>query len=146
MPVEEGNIFGSYAAGGVDLYYYGSQGKQVIAGNTFGVDINGKSFGVGQNTKVVHHFNHDPTCEVRVDPARWHANHARCHRRNRAHLWHCAVACCDGAVRVHCRTDGHVHDVYGHGESELVLSSYRRVGDRPNFTVLGCLHNALSGL
>jgi len=62
---DEGNVFGSYAGGGVDIYYYGSQGRDTIAGNTFGVDIHGKSFGVGQLTKLVHHFNHDDTCQVR---------------------------------------------------------------------------------
>jgi len=56
---DEGNLFGSYASGGVGIYYYGSQGNSVIAGNTFGVDINGNSFGVGQSTKLVHHFNRD---------------------------------------------------------------------------------------
>jgi hypothetical protein len=62
---DEGNLFGSYANGGVDIYYYGGQGKTVIAGNTFGVDINGNSFNVGQSSLLVHHFNHDATCEVR---------------------------------------------------------------------------------
>ena len=62
---DEGNIFGSYQNGGVDIYYYGSQARNTIAGNGFGVDINGKSFGVGQQTKLVHHFNHDATCQVR---------------------------------------------------------------------------------
>ena len=55
---DEGNIFGSYQNGGVGIYYYGSQARTTIAGNSFGVDINGKSFGVGQQTKLVHHFNH----------------------------------------------------------------------------------------
>jgi hypothetical protein len=62
---DEGNVFGSYKNGGDDIYYYGSQGVTVVAGNTFGVDIHGKSFGVGQMTKIVHHFNHDATCQVR---------------------------------------------------------------------------------
>ncbi len=54
---EEGNLFGSYTKGGVDIYYYGSQANTVFAGNTFGMDIHGKSFGVGQATKLVHHFS-----------------------------------------------------------------------------------------
>lgn len=29
------------------------------------MDIHGNSFGVGQNTTLVHHFNHDSTCAVR---------------------------------------------------------------------------------
>ena len=62
---DEGNVFGSYANTGRDIYYYGSQGSTVIAGNTFGVDIHGKSFGIGQATTLVHHFNHDSTCAVR---------------------------------------------------------------------------------
>ncbi len=62
---DEGNIFGSYQNGGVDIYYYGSQARNTIAGNGFGVNINGTSFGVGQQTKLVHHFNHDATCQVR---------------------------------------------------------------------------------
>jgi len=56
---DEGNLFGSYQVGGLSVYFYGSQGKTVIAGNTFGVDIHGNSFGVGQDTKLVHHFNRD---------------------------------------------------------------------------------------
>ena len=56
---DEGNLFGAYASGGLDVYFYGSQGTTVIAGNTFGVDIHGVSFGVGQVTKLVHHFNRD---------------------------------------------------------------------------------------
>lgn len=56
---DEGNLFGSYTSPGIDVYYYGSQGNTVIAGNTFGVDIHGTSFGVGQNTRLVHHFNRD---------------------------------------------------------------------------------------
>jgi hypothetical protein len=63
---DEGNLFGSYANNGYVVYYYGSQGRTVIAGNTFGLDINGKSFGVGQSTRLVHHFNHDATCQVRI--------------------------------------------------------------------------------
>ncbi len=54
---DEGNVFGSYAQGGDVIYYYGSQADSVIAGNTFGVDIHGNSFGVGQLTKIVHHFS-----------------------------------------------------------------------------------------
>lgn len=54
---DEGNVFGSYANGGDVLYYYGSQADTVIAGNTFGMDIHGNSFGVGQQTKLVHHFS-----------------------------------------------------------------------------------------
>ena len=54
---DEGNIFGSYAGGGIGIYYYGSQTNTIIAGNSFGVDVSGKSFGVGQQTKIVHHFN-----------------------------------------------------------------------------------------
>jgi hypothetical protein len=50
----EGNVFGSYTNGGIDIYYYGSQAGTVIAGNTFGVDIHGKSFGVGQQTTLIH--------------------------------------------------------------------------------------------
>jgi hypothetical protein len=53
----EGNVFGSYTNGGIGIYYYSSQANTVIAGNTFGVDIHGKSFGVGQLTKLVHHFS-----------------------------------------------------------------------------------------
>jgi hypothetical protein len=62
---DEGNVFGSFANDFEDatIEYYGSQGTTVIAGNTFGVDIHGNSFGVGQNTKLVHHFNN--TCAVR---------------------------------------------------------------------------------
>jgi len=64
---DESNVFGSFANSSEDavIEYYGSQGTTVIAGNTFGVDIHGNSFGVGQNTKLVHHFNHDSTCAVR---------------------------------------------------------------------------------
>ncbi|HEV2391282.1 MAG TPA: hypothetical protein VG146_02860 [Verrucomicrobiae bacterium] len=62
---DEGNLFGSYASSGIDVYFYGSQGKTVIAGNSFGVDIHGNSFGAGQLTKLVHHFDHDDTCEAR---------------------------------------------------------------------------------
>jgi hypothetical protein len=64
---DERNVFGSFANDVEDaaIEYYGSQGTTVIAGNTFGVDIHGNSFGVGQNTKLVHHFNHDSTCAVR---------------------------------------------------------------------------------
>jgi hypothetical protein len=54
---DEGNIFGSYEKGGLGIYYYGSQANTVIAGNSFGVDIHGKSFGVGQLSKIAHHFN-----------------------------------------------------------------------------------------
>jgi hypothetical protein len=53
----EGNVFGSYTNGGIGIYYYGSQAGTIIAGNTFGMDIHGKSFGVGQMTTLVHHFN-----------------------------------------------------------------------------------------
>ena len=53
----EGNVFGSYTNGGIGIYFYGSQAGTIIAGNTFGMDIHGKSFGVGQQTKLVHHFN-----------------------------------------------------------------------------------------
>ena len=53
---DEGNLFGSYANAGIDVYYYGSQGNTIFAGNTFGADIHGNSFGVGQNTHLVHHF------------------------------------------------------------------------------------------
>src|ERR1035437_6070155 len=62
---DEGNVFGSFANAleAAVIYYYGSQGTTVIAGNTFGVDIHGNSFGVGQNTKLVHHFNN--ICAVR---------------------------------------------------------------------------------
>jgi hypothetical protein len=56
---DEGNLFGAYQGGGLDIYYYGSQGTTVIAGNTFGVDIHGNTFNVGQVTKLVHHFNRD---------------------------------------------------------------------------------------
>ena len=56
---DEGNVFGSYAAGGIDVYFYGSQGNSIYAGNTFGVDIHGNSFGVGTMTRLVHHFNRD---------------------------------------------------------------------------------------
>jgi hypothetical protein len=62
---DEGNLFGSYAAGGLDIYYYGSQQRTAVAGNTFGVDIHGNSFNVGQFTKLVHHFNSDATCQIR---------------------------------------------------------------------------------
>jgi len=53
----EGNVFGSYTNGGLVIDYYGSQANTVIAGNTFGVDIHGKSFGVGQLTELVDHFS-----------------------------------------------------------------------------------------
>lgn len=53
----EGNVFGSYTNGGLVIDYYGSQANTVIAGNTFGIDIHGKSFGIGQLTKLVDHFN-----------------------------------------------------------------------------------------
>jgi hypothetical protein len=55
--VNEGNVFGSYTNGGLCIDYYGSQGGTIIAGNTFGMDIHGKSFGVGQQTELVDHFN-----------------------------------------------------------------------------------------
>jgi hypothetical protein len=56
---DEGNLFGSYSISGIVIDFYGSQGNTVVAGNTFGVDIHGNSFGVGQFTKLVHHFNSD---------------------------------------------------------------------------------------
>jgi hypothetical protein len=65
---DEGNIFGSYAQAGETaiIYFFGTQGNVVIAGNTFGLDINGSSFGPNQaNTVLVHRFSSDPTCEVR---------------------------------------------------------------------------------
>jgi len=66
--VNEGNVFGGWStAGTIDyaIYYYGSQASTVIAGNYFGVDVNGKSFGVGQNTRMVHHWVTSSTCQVR---------------------------------------------------------------------------------
>ena len=62
---DEGNLFGSYQNGGLAIDYYGFQGETIIAGNTFGVDINGHSFGVGQNTRLVHHFINSSTVRVR---------------------------------------------------------------------------------
>jgi hypothetical protein len=65
---DEGNIFGKYSAGDADLEFYSSQGNMVFAGNTFGADINGKSFETGllyPANKVVHKFNTDSTCQVR---------------------------------------------------------------------------------
>ncbi len=65
---DEGNVFGSYAQAGewAIIYFFGTQGNIVIAGNTFGVDINGKSFGPNQaNTVLVYKFSSDATCEVR---------------------------------------------------------------------------------
>lgn len=65
---DEGNIFGKYSNGDADLEFYSSQGSRVIAGNTFGADINGKSLEAGQvnsANKVVHHFNNDTTSTVR---------------------------------------------------------------------------------
>jgi hypothetical protein len=56
---DEGNLFGSYAINSRVIYFYGSQGNTVIAGNTFGMDIHSNSFGVGQFTTLVHHFNRD---------------------------------------------------------------------------------------
>jgi hypothetical protein len=56
---DEGNQFGSYANGGTDFNFYHSQGKMVIAGNTFGVDIHSNSFGVGQLTLLVDSFNNN---------------------------------------------------------------------------------------
>jgi hypothetical protein len=53
----EGNVFGSYTNGGLCIDYYGSQAGTIIAGNTFGMDIHGKSFGVGQQTLLVDTFN-----------------------------------------------------------------------------------------
>jgi len=45
---DEGNIFGKYSSADANLEFYGNQGSMVIAGNTFGVDINGKSLEAGQ--------------------------------------------------------------------------------------------------
>ena len=56
---DEGNVFGSYQVNGIDVYYYGSQTRTVIAGNTFGMDIHGNTFNVGRNTTLVSHFNRD---------------------------------------------------------------------------------------
>ncbi len=51
----EANVFGSFASGGKALYFYSApETNIVVAGNTFGVDINGKSFGVGQSTTIAH--------------------------------------------------------------------------------------------
>jgi hypothetical protein len=71
---EESNIFGSYQNSGKDIYFYSSpQTNIVIAGNTFGVDINGKSFNVGALTKIVHTFNNNSTvrfgCDFNGTPA-----------------------------------------------------------------------------
>jgi hypothetical protein len=65
---DEGNVFGDWSVAGQltsVIYYYGAQGNTVIAGNTFGVDVTGKSFGVGTNTKLLHHLATDATCQVR---------------------------------------------------------------------------------
>src|SRR6266700_3392477 len=54
----EANVFGSFASGGKALYFYSApETNIVVAGNTFGVDINGKSFGVGQSTTIAHTLN-----------------------------------------------------------------------------------------
>lgn len=62
---DEANIFGAYTASGNAVYYYGSQGATVIAGNTFGADIHGNTFGVGMSTKLVHKFKNDATSHTR---------------------------------------------------------------------------------
>lgn len=65
---DEGNIFGVWSLARQltsTIYYYGSQASTVIAGNSFGVDVNGKSFGVGQVAKLVSHFNNAATSQVR---------------------------------------------------------------------------------
>jgi len=55
---DEANVFGSFASGGKALYFYSApETNIVVAGNTFGVDINGKSFGVGQSTTIAHTLN-----------------------------------------------------------------------------------------
>ncbi len=65
---EEGNLFGAYANGGLALDFYSPpQTNIVIAGNTFGVDIHGNSFGVGQQTKLVHQFNNTSTVRFGSD-------------------------------------------------------------------------------
>lgn len=62
---EEGNLFGAYQNGGIDAYYYGSQGQTIMAGNSFGVDIHGNSFNVGKLTRIIHHLNTAATCQLR---------------------------------------------------------------------------------
>jgi len=54
---DEGNVFGAFSPGGLAVSYYGSQASTVIAGNTFGIDIHGNSFGLGQVAMLVDHFN-----------------------------------------------------------------------------------------
>jgi hypothetical protein len=75
---DEGNLFGPYANDGSDAdglgeigptqnsslnFYSPPQTNIVIAGNTFGVDINGNSFGITNDYELVQTF--DSTAEVR---------------------------------------------------------------------------------
>jgi hypothetical protein len=75
---DEGNIFGPYANDGSNadgmgevgltanstLYFYSSpETNIVIAGNTFGLDIHGNTFGIIYNYRLVHSF--DNVAEVR---------------------------------------------------------------------------------
>jgi len=75
---DEGNLFGPYANDGSDAdslgeigidqnssldFYSPPQTNIVIAGNTFGLDINGNTFGIIYDYKLVHSF--DSTADVR---------------------------------------------------------------------------------
>jgi hypothetical protein len=56
---DEANIFGPWANGGIDIYFYsGMRSNLVFAGNNFNCDINGKSFGKGTNANwIMHKFS-----------------------------------------------------------------------------------------
>src|SRR6266566_1819837 len=68
---DEGNLFGALSesmAQGVSLYFYSApETNIVVAGNTFGVDIHGKSFGVGTANKIAHSFDNVSTVRFGSD-------------------------------------------------------------------------------
>jgi hypothetical protein len=68
---DEGNLFGALSeslAQGVSVYFYSApETNIVIAGNTFGVDIHGKSFGVGAANKIAHSFDNVSTVRFGSD-------------------------------------------------------------------------------
>jgi hypothetical protein len=61
---DEANIFGKYTADDATLEFYSDKQNIVIAGNTFGADINGKSLEPGHNNtlnKIIHKFDYGAT-------------------------------------------------------------------------------------
>jgi hypothetical protein len=79
---DEGNIFGPYANDGANgngtgeigidqnsslNFYSPPQTNIVIAGNTFGLDIHGNTFGIIYNYKLIHNFDNNATVRFGSD-------------------------------------------------------------------------------